>query len=578
MPFIVQDLIEDNPALVKTKLNEPVKVALARMIEHDFSQLPIVDQDDKPLGLVTAESILRAHISFDIGLDELRVEHARIKPELFRNDSDLFDLLDRLRDTYAVLIVDGNGKLTGIVTNFDTAEYFRRRAEDMMLVEDIESMLRDYIQIAFKDEQGELDESELAEAIQRIADSRQAKKFEDALVHYLSLEKKKVERDSFEQVLNQHYKTDKPSKDFDDLTLNEYEELILDKDRWQAFQSVFNLDIKPIRTLLDKVRDTRNALAHFRGEISLEQRGHLRFTAGWLAQYENVVNRVFETRDESILTAVREQKAEYIVEEEIVPLENEIGPSESRYAPLAIWLENQPPQKNLVKPSFSKIEEIIGGSLPDSAYNHRAWWANDTVSHVQSEQWLDVGWRVSSINMSSQVVRFTRILERQKAYIDFFSLLLAELRQEPSFENIKLSSQGTSYHVIEYISLNRTALASLVFSFGRGKIFRIELYLGHGSKEFNKGLFDQLSMRRELIERSLGKSLLWQRLDKKRASRIAIIYKNRRITDSDSDLAQLRQLAVPTMVKFREILLPQVLELSKDLMPIYQTRAEIETE
>lgn len=565
MPYVVQDLIEDNPTLVTAALDEPVKNALARMIEHDFSQLPIVDENEKPLGLVTSESILRAHISFDIGLDQLRVEHARIKAEQYRDDSDLFDLLDRLRDTYAVLIVNGKGHLTGIVTNYDTAEYFRRRAEDMMLVEDIESMLKDYIQVAFKDDQGEIDETKLAEAIQRIADSRQAQRFERALVHYLTLRNRKVDLRSFEQVLNQHYQAEQPSKDFDNLTLNEYEELLLDKERWKAFQSVFNLDIKPIRTLLDKVRATRNALAHFRGEISLEQRSHLRFSAGWLAQYENVINRVFETRDEPILLAVREPQAGYLGEEEIVPAEDEAEPSESRYAPLAIWLQNQPPQKNLVKPTFSKIEEIIQGPLPESAYKHRAWWANDTVSHVQSEQWLDVGWRVSSINMSSQVVRFTRIRDRDKAYIDFYSMLLTELSQEPGFEDIKISSQGTSYHVVEYASGNGTALASLVFSFGRGKIFRIELYIGHGSKEFNKSLFDQLAARQEQIEQALGESLLWQRLDNRRASRIAIIYKDKRITNNDSDLAQLRQIAVPAMVKFKEVLLPQVVEIGEEL-------------
>ena len=38
---------------------------------------------------------------------------------------------------------------------------------------------------------------------------------------------------------------------------------------------------------------------------------------------------------------------------------------------------------------FVKIEEIIGGSLPRSARNHRAWWANDETPSTSTE--LDAG-------------------------------------------------------------------------------------------------------------------------------------------------------------------------------------------
>ena len=40
---------------------------------------------------------------------------------------------------------------------------------------------------------------------------------------------------------------------------------------------------------------------------------------------------------------------------------------------------------------FIKIEEIIGGSLPPSARNHRAWWANDET-HPQAQSWIRAGW------------------------------------------------------------------------------------------------------------------------------------------------------------------------------------------
>jgi len=189
MPFIVQDLIAENPTVVVTTPDELVRDALKRMIEHDFSQLPAVDKENRPLGMVTSESILRALTGFGVNLDQLRVEHAIVRTDTYRGDADLFELLNRLRDTYAVLIVDGDGRLIGIVTNYDTSEFFRRRAEDIMLVEDIETMLKDYIQVAFTNESGEVNEDDLEEAVHRITDTGKVtrEKFEKALIHYLTL-------------------------------------------------------------------------------------------------------------------------------------------------------------------------------------------------------------------------------------------------------------------------------------------------------------------------------------------------------------------------------------------------------
>jgi hypothetical protein len=97
----------------------------------------------------------------------------------------------------------------------------------------------------------------------------------------------------------------------------------------------------------------------------------------------------------------------------IVPTEEVLGPDDSRYAPLAIWLQSRLSSEDRVQLAFVEVEEIIGGPLPASARTHRAWWANDPVGHVQSQQWLDVGWRVAPINMTEEKVTFARIRERK---------------------------------------------------------------------------------------------------------------------------------------------------------------------
>ena len=55
---------------------------------------------------------------------------------------------------------------------------------------------------------------------------------------------------------------------------------------------------------------------------------------------------------------------------------------------------------------------------------------------------------------------------------------------------------------------------------------RAELYIDVGDREQNKALFDQLHAQRESIERSLGETLGWERLDDRQASRICLNYRN----------------------------------------------------
>ena len=137
MPFTVQQLIAGQQKLVTAVPGETVALALERMIENSFSQLPVVDDQNRPLGMITSDSIVRALDMFGVTVDKLIVATAMVKAEKRRADEDLFDLLDDLRDAYVVLIVDAHRHLSGIVTSYDTTEFFRRRAEDIMLVEDI---------------------------------------------------------------------------------------------------------------------------------------------------------------------------------------------------------------------------------------------------------------------------------------------------------------------------------------------------------------------------------------------------------------------------------------------------------
>lgn len=190
MPYPVMNLIEGRSEPISVRPADSVARALSLMIEYEFGQLPVVDEADRPLGMVTHESILKALSNFCVKLDELRVSNAVVRAQTYRPEDDLFDLLDRLKETNAVLIVDGEERLIGIVTSYDSTEYFRRRAEDMMLVEDIESMVKDLVLAAFTDETGEIDQAKLQPVIEAVASSTTALmgRYRKALQRYLELQ------------------------------------------------------------------------------------------------------------------------------------------------------------------------------------------------------------------------------------------------------------------------------------------------------------------------------------------------------------------------------------------------------
>jgi CBS domain-containing protein len=264
MPFTVQQLIEGRQEPVTVSPQDTVQKALELMLKHDFSQLPVVDDMKKPFGIVTGDSILRALKNFGVSLADLQVSHAIMKVDKYSLDQDLFDLLDDLKNTYAVLIVNAEGALIGIVTSYDTTEYFRRRSEDMMFVEDIENTLKDFIRAAFTIND-DADQQTLTPVIAEMTDSDNRKKFQGALNHYLHRLGKGnsvFDQSIAEEVFTKHFASKETTKSLDDLTLFDEIQLLLHKSKWASFNSIFQLKPEAVRNLLNGVRETRNNLAH----------------------------------------------------------------------------------------------------------------------------------------------------------------------------------------------------------------------------------------------------------------------------------------------------------------------------
>ncbi|WP_156029605.1 hypothetical protein [Ancylobacter sp. FA202] len=60
--------------------------------------------------------------------------------------------------------------------------------------------------------------------------------------------------------------------------------------------------------------------------------------------------------------------------------------------------------------SFEDIERIVGARLPQSAFNHRAWWSNNPTNSVMTKAWLAAGFRSEEVDMTARKLVFSRHL------------------------------------------------------------------------------------------------------------------------------------------------------------------------
>ena len=75
----------------------------------------------------------------------------------------------------------------------------------------------------------------------------------------------------------------------------------------------------------------------------------------------------------------------------------------SKYDPLFNYLNNC--NKNEIILDFATLENILGFSLPQSAYKYNAWWSNSTKGgqHPFASSWLDAGYKTADVNEMQKV-------------------------------------------------------------------------------------------------------------------------------------------------------------------------------
>jgi hypothetical protein len=81
-----------------------------------------------------------------------------------------------------------------------------------------------------------------------------------------------------------------------------------------------------------------------------------------------------------------------------------------KYTPLKNYLRNLPESQSKVTLRFERIEIILKGKLPSSAYEDRRWWDHETEgNHINKRAWANAGWQIDNLDINKQWVKFVRV-------------------------------------------------------------------------------------------------------------------------------------------------------------------------
>lgn len=222
--------------------------ALKLMLEKRFSQLPVME-DGEVLGVFSLWSLaqhlqLSGAVKVQNLLGDMEVgELMEQLPKVTVKDSvhAILGLLER----HDALLVDSPHGLQAVATSSDILRYFYRVARPFILLQEIELALRNLIEIYAPGEK-------LTECIDRAL----AKAF---------------------QAKNRPVPTDLKEMSFED-----YRTIVTCSANWPLFEGVLGHNRDLVSAKLERLREIRNAVFHFRADISLLDHQHLATSRDWL--------------------------------------------------------------------------------------------------------------------------------------------------------------------------------------------------------------------------------------------------------------------------------------------------------
>ena len=141
---------------------------------------------------------------------------------------------------------------------------------------------------------------------------------------------------------------------------------------------------------------------------------------------------------------------------------------------------------------------------------------------------------------------------RGEAYRRYFQILIDELRDRHRFTGARAGQPQNWYSFPSGVQG-----VSCGTSFAQGGRVRVEIYIDQGDADKNKALFDRLLAQKSAVERDLGESLEWERLDDRRACRIAV-YRPGSIEQSEEKLAEIQTWAIDRLLRLKKVFGPRL--------------------
>ncbi len=146
---------------------------------------------------------------------------------------------------------------------------------------------------------------------------------------------------------------------------------------------------------------------------------------------------------------------------------------------------------------------------------------------------------------------------KRSSYQEYFQLLIDELREKHRFTNAKVGQPQNWY---SFSSGTRGFQYST--SFAQGGEVRAEVYIDPGDRAKNEAAFDALLGDKATLEKEFGEPLRWERLDSRRACRVAC-YTTGSIEDSAEQQEQYRKWAIERLLRFKKVFGPRLPALAK---------------
>lgn len=154
-------------------------------------------------------------------------------------------------------------------------------------------------------------------------------------------------------------------------------------------------------------------------------------------------------------------------------------------------------------------------------------------------------WRKTNISSGAQTS------EKREAYRVYFQNLIDALRTK----NFTNAQKGQPQNWYSFAS----GIQGIIYSnsFAQGGRVRAEIYIDRGDSKLNKDLFDKLLESKDDLEKEFGETLEWERLDSKRASRIAI-YRSGSIEEDEKSIEDIKDWSIEKLLKFKKVFAPKI--------------------